>query len=471
VFVALLPSTVAARARFVSFDFDIRVFSFAVAVAALATVLFALLPALQATRVTLTDALRGQAVGAVSSSMLRRLLITAQVTVSLLLLIVAATLVRNGTAIRATDVGFATDRVISVRPGRNDAATVARTYHALTADGRFGTPAVASRSPLFGETMRVPAVRGARIVPASLTFVAPEYFSMLRIPVLHGRSFTSTEAAGEASVALVSAAGAHALWPGEDPIGKTVRVYVPESGTRIQAGDTVTKSLRGIGQGPEDGTGTHDVTVIGIVPDVVSGLVYQGKDGTHIYLPTSPAGHRAMALLVQLPPGVRLDSLRAALQTVQSDPLAYDVLALDEIVALQQFPLRAASWLGTLLSGVALALSISGLYGVLTYTFGQRTREIGIRMALGATRSSLTRLVVMESARLAAVGAAIGLTLGFGVMKLLSTVIRLDNVSVIDPGAFAVSVFLIVLAVGVASLGPARRTVGVDPTVMLRDDG
>ena len=140
-------------------------------------------------------------------------------------------------------------------------------------------------------------------------------------------------------------------------------------------------------------------------------------------------------------------------------------------VALQQFPIRAASWVGTLLSGIALALSISGLYGVLTYMFGQRTREIGIRMALGATDTAVTRLVVLQSARLAAYGTAIGLLFGFGVMKLLSTVVRLDNVSVIDPGAFAVSVVLIAAAIGVASLGPARRAVRVDPTAMLRADG
>jgi ABC-type antimicrobial peptide transport system permease subunit len=208
-----------------------------------------------------------------------------------------------------------------------------------------------------------------------------------------------------------------------------------------------------------------------VAADVVSGFVYQGRDPAHIYLPTGPRGRRAQTLLVQLPPGVQLDSLRSALQKVQSDTLAYDVLAVDEILALQQFPLRAASLVGTFLSSVALALSISGLYGVLTYAFGQRTREIGIRMALGATARSLTHLVLAESARLAAVGAAVGLIVGFGVMKLLSTVVRLDNVSVVDPGAFIVSVALIGVAVGVASFGPARRAVRVDPTTMLRADG
>jgi putative ABC transport system permease protein len=146
------------------------------------------------------------------------------------------------------------------------------------------------------------------------------------------------------------------------------------------------------------------------------------------------------------------------------------VLLIDDMVALQMFPLRAASWIGSLLSAVALSLSVAGLYGVLMYLFGQRTHEIGIRMALGASSASVVQLVVLQSARLAAFGTVIGLTLTFSVMMFLSTVIRLDNVSVIDPVAFAVSAALIAVAVGLASYGPARRATRIDPSSMLRAD-
>ena len=470
-FVAMLPPTVAARVRFVPLDFDYRVFVFAFLVAGTATVLFALLPALQATRVTLTDALRGQVSGGVQSSTLRRILVTSQVAVSLLLLIVAATLVRNGTAIQATDLGLETAGIISIRPGNNQRALVGRTYAELSADPRMGQLAVASRSPLFGEAVKMPLRRPSGMVVTSYAFVSPEYFALLQIPIVHGRGFSADEAAGEAPVTVVSVAGAKALWPGEDPIGKTLRVIIEPPGNRTVVADTV-MSLRKVPDETEAAPGSQVVTVVGVAADVINGFVYQGKDPAHLYLPTSPNGLQAAALLVRLPSSeVRVDTLRAALQRVNRDPLAFDVLALDEIVALQMFPLRAASWIGTLLSSVALALSISGLYGVLTYTFGQRTREIGIRMALGASTRAVTRLVVVQSARLAALGAAIGLVLGFSVMKLLSTVVRLDNVSVIDPGAFVVSIALIAAAVALASYGPARRAVRVDPTVMLRADG
>jgi putative ABC transport system permease protein len=99
-------------------------------------------------------------------------------------------------------------------------------------------------------------------------------------------------------------------------------------------------------------------------------------------------------------------------------------MPIDEMAALQMFPLRAASWIGSLLSAIALALSISGLYGVLAYIFGQRAQEIGVRMALGATTGAVRRLVFRQAARLSCAGTALGLVLAFTVMKLLSTVVR-----------------------------------------------
>jgi len=341
------------------------------------------------------------------------------------------------------------------------------TYAALTADARIEQVVVTSRNPLFGETPKVPLMRPGGVVPASYTFVSPEYFDALRIPLLRGRGFRTDEATHQAPVAIVSAVGAAALWPGEDPIGKTLRLNIEPPGERAVA-DTV-RSVRRVDQG--DSPNALVVTVIGVAKDVVSGFVYQGTDSAHVYLPTSVHGSRAQALMVRgRLSSVPVDTLRSILQRAGGDPFAFDVISLDEIVALQMFPLRGASWIGSLLSAVALALSVSGLYGVLTYTFGQRTLEIGIRMALGASTSAVTRLVVVQSARLATLGTAIGLFLGFSVVKILSTVIRLDNVSVIDPGAFAASAVLIAVAVAVASYAPARRAARVDPSSMLRRD-
>jgi predicted permease len=463
-FVALLPPTIAARVRFVPLDFDYRVLVFAFAVAGAATIGFALLPALQATRRSLTDALRGHITRDVSSSTLRGILITSQITVSLVLLIVAATLVRNGAAIRGTDLGLDPTGIISVRPSRSDAGLVSRTYDALTTDPRVAEAVVASRTPLFGDPPRAVIRRPNGLVLASYSFVSPEYLPALHIPVVHGRGFSAHEAAEQAPVAIVSAAGAAALWPGEDPLGKTVRFYVEPVGHRSIA-ETVNE-LRAVKDVEADAT---TFTVVGVAKDVVNGFVYNGTDRLHLYLPTSPAGSRAAAIMVRLrTAAMPLDTVQSILRRVHPEPRTFDVLPGEEMVALQMFPLRAASYLGTLLSAIALALSISGLYGVLTYTFGQRTHEIGVRMALGATASAVRRLVFVQSARVAAVGIGLGLSLEFAAMKLLSTMITLDNVSILDPGAFLIGCATIAAAVAIAAWGPARRAARVDPTSMLR---
>ena len=462
--IELLPPTIAQRVRFVPLDFDYRVFLFVFLVSGIVTVLFALLPALQATRVTLTDALRGQITTAIRSSTLRTLLGTSQVAVSLVLLIVAATFVRNSAAVSTTNLGLEPDGVISVRPRRGDTAAFKQAYAALGEDARLGHLAVASSVPLFGEGERVPIRHNGSVIIASYMFVAPEYFPVLTIPIERGRGFTQAEATSEAPVAIVSARTAAAFWPGQDALGQTLRLDIPPSTSRVTVADTVRSVRRFDGNSPD----TIVVTVVGIAKDVVSGFIYRGTDSARIYLPTSADASRASALLVRLAPGRTVDAVRNALRDVAADPLSYDVLPLNEIVELQMFPVRAGSWIGMLLSGIALALSVSGLYGVLAYTFGQRTPEIGIRMALGASRAAVVRLVVLQSVRLASFGAAVGLLAGFSIMKLLSTVIRLENVSVIDPGAFAVSLALIAAAVGLASVGPALRAQRISPSSMLR---
>ena len=461
----LLPPTIANRARIVPLDLDLRVLGFAGGLAAGVTIIFALLPALQATRLSLTDALRGHIGAVVRSSTLRYLLGICQVAVSLVLVVVAATLVRNSVAIRATDLGMATDHVVSVRPGRGEKALLARTHAALAADLRLGQVAATSRNPLFGDAPRMPLRQRGGVVLSAYTFVSPEYFPILNIPIVHGRGFSNEESRSEAPVAIISAAGAKALWPNEEPIGQTIRLSIDPPTERAIA-ETV-QVLRRLA---DDDPRAIAYTVVGVATDVVSGFVYQGTDSSHIYLPTSATGSRAQALLVRRAAGTSMDGLKAVLQGVHGDLMAFDVLPVDEMVALQMFPLRAASWIGALLSAIALALSVSGLYGVLTYTFGQRTREIGIRIALGATAHAISRLVFEYSLRLGGAGLLIGLAAGFVVMKVLSAFVRLDNVSVLDPVAFVLSVVVIAIALGIACIGPARRAARTSPSEMLRDD-
>jgi predicted permease len=464
IFFVTLPPSFAVIARVLPLDIDHRVFLFTLIVAALATVLFALVPALQATRLTLTNALRGGLGSGVRASRLRNFLVISQVAVSLVLIIVATTLVRNGSALRHTDIGFDTQSLVSIRPqGR----LLARVHDMLRIDPHIAQLAVTSHNPLTGEAPMSPvrSPQGNTIVPVSYTYVSPDYFATLQIPIGPGRGFEADEARSEANVAVVSAAAAHVLWPGTDPLGKTVRLLIaPDQRPDVMQRDSLVSRADIDAQGRE-------VVVIGVTKDVVSGLVYNGRH-PHVYLPTTPGARHAKALLVRgrSVPDIRSDRLQGVLRDIDPSPLAFSMLTLDEALALQMYPMRVASWIGLLLSTIALVLSVSGLYGVVTYGLSQRTKEIGVRMALGATSTAIVRLVMTQSGRLVAIGAGLGLLVSFSALGILAAIVPLENISVLDAGAFAAGTLIIALAAALAAFFPSRHATRVDPSQALRAD-
>jgi predicted permease len=470
-----LPPTAASLVRVVPLEFDHRVFLFAAVVSAAATMLFALVPALQATGLTLTHALRGDANASLRGATLRTILVTGQVAVSLVLLIVSATLVRNGMHIRATDIGFETRAVFSVNQRARGDKLMERAVTTLAADPGVADVVVTSKNPLFGQFPKTPARAAGSpdVVGASFMFVSPEYFRMLGIPILQGRGFRLEEARSEAPVAVISAAAARAFWPGASPLGRTIRVRLDAPATQPGEIQRQRDIRRPDGPGADEGPANLDVTVVGIAQDVVSGMVFDGTDTTHLYMPTSPTGAHAESILVRARSlsDLRLDRLQTVLQSVHPDPLAFEAMPLAEALAMQMFPLRVASWIGALLSGIALALSVSGLYGVVSYGLSQRTREIGIRMALGATAAAVVRLVMTQSARTVAVGAGIGLLVSFAALATLRAAVRLDNVSLVDAGAFVAALTIVATATAVASYLPARRASQIEPAHTLRADG
>jgi predicted permease len=455
-FIAMLPPSVAGLTRVVPLDFDYRVFLFAVSAAAGTTLMFALLPALQATRGSLTHALRGEAGASVRTSTLRNLLVAAQVTVSLVILIAAATFVRNGLNLRDVDLGLRTDGVLSLNEHTRGSSLIRQVALTLAADPRVEAVAVATVNPLFEQSRQtlVTPDGSASAATTRFTFVSPEYFPILHIGILRGRSFRPDEAAAEAPVGIISAATARAFWPGADPIGRTLRIEHTDN----PDGKTL--------------AAYSNVLVVGVAQDVVSGFVFDGVDSAHLYLPTSASGTQAAALLVRgrEPSTFQRDVLPGILERVHADPFAFETLPLTEVLGLQMFPLRIASWIGAVLGAIAIALSVSGLYGVLTYTLSQRTREIGIRMALGATSARVLGLVMRQCARLSAWGVAIGLGLAFAAMKFLSSVIHMRNVSVLDAGAFAAAVAIVGAAAALAAYLPARRATRINPSQALRAD-
>lgn len=469
IFFMTLPSSFAAAARLLPLEIDHRVFLFTLIVAALAAVVFALIPALHGTRLALTNALRGELRSGVRGSRLRNALVISQVAVSLVLIIVAATIVRNGSSLKNTDVGFDTRRLVSISRGSTSKAdAIVRAGETLAANPRIAQVSFTSQNPLTGELpvspIRMPQRKA--IVPVSYMYVSPEYFSTMQLPIQAGRTFQPAEARAESKVAVISSAAARALWPGEDPLGKTIRLWMPPE----ERPDVMTRDqLVSVAQLESLG---DDVLVVGVVRDVVSGLVYDGKR-PHVYLPTSPGAHHAKALLLRgrSVPDIRPDVLQSMLRAVDQNPLAFETRALDEAVALQTYPMRVASWIGLLLSAVALVLSVSGLYGVVTYGLSQRIKEIGIRIALGATPTAIMRLVMAQAGLLVAIGSAVGLLASFSVLGVLAAIVPLQNVSILNPLAFTVGTGILATAAAIAAFFPSRTAARIDPVHSLRADG
>ena len=455
-----LPPAFAALLRVAPLDFDYRVFVFALVVASAATLLFALVPALRASRLTLTDALHGERTGTARGSRLRSTLVVGQVAVSLVLVVVALTLARNGVSLGQDRPGFpAAGRDLDQHPRRRRRAGPPAGGGARVRPARRGAGGHRRQSAVRTDQDGRGRAGGRRPDRASAvgtryTFVSPEYFPILRIPIQQGRGFSAVEGRASARVAVVSAATAAAFWPHANPIGQAIRIERPEG--------------RPVNELP----GYSEVTVVGVVPDVVSGMVFDGRDAGHIYLPTHAADPHATALLMRPRSDRELgpSALQEIFRKAAPDPQVFEALPLGEMREAQMYPIRAASWIGSLLGVIALVLSVSGLYGVLSYTLTQRTREIGIRMALGATAAAVVRLVMGQSARLAGIGAAIGLALAFGVLKVLSSAIHMSQVSVLDGFSFAGGFAVVLAATAFAAYYPARRATRVDPAVTLRAD-
>ena len=478
IFFLTLPPSAAAVARVVPLDFDYRVFAFTLVTSGLTTIMFALVPALQATRGTLTGALRGETAG-LRASTLRNVLVVGQVTASLVLIVLATTLVRNAVALKNTDVGFDTSALFSIRQRAAGAGLITRAHDALAGDGRFSAIALTSRNPLFGEQPRTfirttPASapppsggpdRRRDGVATTYMHVSPEYFAALGVTIVQGRGFDAGEARAESHVAVISASAAQALWPGGNALGQTFRMWLPPE---VPA-DAITRSDLFSTKDVEEKS--FDVVVIGVAGDIANEMVYHGRHVPHLYMPTARAGSQARALLVRGRSAADVrEAVQAVLRDVDANPLAFEALPLEEAIALQMYPLTVASWIGMLLSAVALALSVSGLYGVMTYGISHRMKEIGIRMALGASSRSIVRLVLSQSGRLVAIGVAIGGTLSLSALALMRATIDLKNVSILDPGAFMAATAILLLAGAAAAYLPSRRATRVEPWRVLRGE-
>jgi putative ABC transport system permease protein len=434
---------------------DATVFAFALVVSLTTMTVFGLVPALQAAANDPQEALRADSRGSTAGAgrkRIRAILTVAEVALSVALLIGAGLLIRSFIRLQQVDPGFTSNGLMTARitlpntvyPGGPPKRAF---YDRFLTDlrGRPGiqAAAIASGPPLTGDftggDVKLPSQTNDEAASAAWRIAGPGYFATLGIP-LRGREFNPQDADGP-PVAIISAALAAKYFPNEDPIGRAL-------------------IMRSFSEEPLTIVGVAgDVKTLGLEQD--AGLVFYGASPQ---LPT----WNGMSLVWRAQGAGSIDTVRASLRSIDPNvPLAV-IASMDSLLDQSLGPRRFNLYLLGAFAAVALALAAIGLFGVMAYLVSQRTREIGVRLALGATRGEVFRLILGRGMSLAGAGAAIGLAAAFWLTRVMETL--LFSVSRTDPVTFvAVPVTLIAVA-ALACYLPARRAMKVDPVVALRVD-
>ncbi|HET6229022.1 MAG TPA: ABC transporter permease [Longimicrobiaceae bacterium] len=420
--------------------------------------LFGLLPALQASSPDVLPALRDGGAGAGSRSKLQRRFAAAQVALSLVLLVCAGLMLRSLGKAGSVDLGFtAPEKVLAVS---HDLATQGYSPERAAAFGRelleraravpgVRSAALATSVP-FGETwygngITLPGHEKDGMGEGGTAFtaaVSPGFFRTLGVALAAGRDVADADRAGTQPVAVVNETMARRWWAGESAVGKHFRIG---------------------GEGP-------DYEVVGVARDYrYMGLSEPIRPFVYLAAAQAPEEGRETTLLVRADdPAKVAGPLRQAVREMDPALPVYDVRTLAGYVEQQLEPKRAGGTVLTLFGGLALMLAALGVYGVMAYSVAQRTREIGVRVALGARAKDVMRHFVGEGARLAAWGIGVGTLLAAGVTRLLSSVLL--GVTATDFATFAGVALLLAAAAVLASWIPARRAMRVDPMVALRQD-
>lgn len=428
-------------------------------------VVFGLVPALQLSRPHLSGALGsgGRATSGARQHYLRATFVVCQIALSVVLLIAAGLLIRSFQSLLNVQPGFRTSNLLTMeyRLPKNIYTTPEKRWD--------------FHSRMLREVQQVPGVKSAAIIQALpfsgnggaintwpaehatpekgkepsalLNVVTPEYFGTVGLPALSGRLFTEHDNANTPAVAVVSKTLAEKFWPGVDPIGKEL----------LSAADVSTGGGRKFGR----------ATVIGIVPDTKH---YDVRDASRpqLYLSYSqyPGIFGTLVVHTEGEPMELRDPVRQAVWRIDKDQPVWKIRTLETLIKNDVAPDRFVMVLMSLFGGLALILTAIGTYGVISFGVAQRTQEIGVRMALGATPRSILSLVLNGGVSLMALGGFIGVAAALLAGRAIRTL--LFNVSPVDPATFACVLGALTLIALLATYLPARRATRVDPMVALR---
>jgi putative ABC transport system permease protein len=442
---------------------DWRVLAFTVAIAIATSVVFGLVPALAATghAVARFVSTAGRGTVGAGGSRLRKALVVSEMALAVVLLVGAGLLIRSYERISVVDPGFSADHVLTFTIALPEqkyktSADAGRFMRELVA--RLGShPGVEHAAGIYGLPLddtfgasssftRPGEADSADSPTAAMRIVTPAYFSTLKIPLKGGRSFDERDDEKAPEVVMVNEEAARRYWPGISPIGQ-----------QLHLGVTLAESRSGM------------KTIVGVVGDV-KGRSLDASAPPEVYVPY--AQHQVDSLTIAVrtaaDPMAFVPVARADLASLDRElPLA-GVRTMDEVIGRSIAERRFTMLLLASFAAVAVLLAAIGVYGVLAYLVSQRTQEIGVRLAIGATPGDVVRLFVREGAGLMLVGVVCGLAGALAVTRALSTL--LFGVTTTDPITFAAVAVTLAMVALLASYLPARRAARVDPMAALRAD-
>jgi predicted permease len=439
----------------VDVSIDWRVLAFAVLASAAAGVLFGLLPALSATRATVVETIKNENAdgGPMRRFTARNTLVVGQVSVSLTLLITALLFLRSLEARAKIDPGFGTapagmlwfaiptDRYDSTRRQLlvDDIERRMARIPGVVTVGVVDNILLNSLSQQ-GKSIRVPGVtppKGRDAFDVDFSAADSGYLGAIGLPVVRGRGITAADGPNAPKVAVVNEAMARQFWPGKDAIGQT---FSTDSSTYRVVGVTRTAKVRSLGEDPR--------------PFIITSYAQEFSANAMLVARTNGDADRTATQML------------AALREVDPGLMAIQVKTMARHLATMLLPARLGAMAFTLFAGLALGLAVLGVYGVVSYAVARRTREVGIRLAVGAQPYALVRLLMREGVTLVGAGIAIGLLLGFGSAQVLGAL--LYGVGAADPLTFIGAPVLLMLVGALAAFLPARRATRVDPASVLR---
>jgi len=456
---AIHPPTVP-RIEEVSIDSGVLAYSLLISIAV--GLLFGMAPAIEAARVDVNDGLRergssaGQGFGGH-----RSLLVITETALACILLIGTGLALKGLWSLRSVELGFVPGKVLTLRvaaPSRFTGQSIPEFYRQVVervqAVPGVQSAAVARDLPMGGIDPSMPiAVEGKNPVPVEgeivtrYRAVGEDYFRTLQIPMLQGRAFHQGDTANTPAVAIVSESLARKYWPGENPVGKRLK---------------------------PDFQGSSWCTVVGVAGDVRHWAADVDIEPTAYYPYTQipdtirPLLEANMGIAVRssLGEGALLPSIRAAVADVDKNVPVYEVETMDSKVTDSQSLRRFDLWLLGMFSGLALGLAAIGVYAVMAYSVSQRTREIGIRIAMGARSQQVLSLILLQGARLALAGVIAGIVGALLLTHIMASL--LYGLGATDPLIFSIVPLSILLVILLACYLPAHRATKVDPMVALR---